>query len=700
MELNKRNLAILQQLLETNALVKLSKLAEKYKVTNRTIRYDIQKISDFLEVNGFERLENKHQKGIALRPSEELQLFLENYLKEEGTTNYFYSKEERKNMSCLMLLGKDEPMKINDFQNYFMISKNTVLKEFDEITKWFIERELKFVRKPKIGNYIEGTELKKRLAIIEIINQTIGSEEVFNYTNKKSTLSKINNFKFEMLFSQIDIEFINQMIKDTEKVLDKQFTDEGYSNLITHMALMIKRIKLGKSIKLPKANLKNLINTNEYTQSKRIINSISIKHEIQIPEEEIKFLTIHILGSQVLKSESIKTDGLNEVVKLMIDDFQEIYIVDLGSDRLELTKNLILHLRPAIYRMALGMGMKNPLHEKILKTYQNLYNNVKIISRRLENYIGLEINEHELTNITLHFGAVLEKINQKKVDKTRVVLICASGIGTASMIASQIARDYDCEIVKKLSVREIDQLKSESYDYIISTVKINHLKEEYLRINPMLLPKDQELLKKHLRPKTTKGEDEIEILVDELLRITRNYTQIKDESQLAYEFLYALKRGKRYFKKEEREKSLIDLISRKSVSIDIEAKNWKDAIGKGVELLAKEGKVELNYKHKIIETIEEMGPYMAICPGVFLAHARPDESVNQTSMSLMTLKKPIEFGHSEFDPIKLIITLASIDTKSHLKALSELTDILLSNSELEKILKAENKEDIFNVIKQ
>lgn len=699
MELNKRNLAILQQLLEADDFIKLSELAEKYKVTNRTIRYDVQKISDFLEENGFPKLRTQHHKGVALKATQKLQIFLQNELKQQKTTNYFYSKEERKNIMCLMLLEQDEPMKIQDFQEYFIISKNTVLKEFDEIGIWFQNHDLILIRKPRIGIYLQGTELKRRMAMIEIIEQTIGSEELFNYAHQKTNLNKINNYKLDILFSQIDIEFLNQLVRRTELELNKQFTDEGYSNLITHISLMIKRILLDKNINLPKVKFQGLIQTREYTQAQKIVEKIEEKYNIKIPKEEVKFITIHILGSQVLKSEFIIEDGLNEIVAKMIDDFQELYEIKLGVERLELAKNLILHLRPAIYRMALGLASKNPLHEKIIKTYQTLYENIKIISIRLEEYIGFEINEHELTNITLHFGALLEKINQEKIKKNKIVLICASGIGTASMIASQIVRDYDCEVVQKISSRDLDKLKSLDYDYIISTVNIRELKEDYIKINPLLLAKDQELLKKHLKAKVHKGDEEIERLVNELLRITKNHAEIKDESQLAYEFLYALKRKKRSFKKENKEIELIDMITSKTLGVDIDAKNWQEAILKGVELLFKENKVKLEYTDRIMETINKMGPYMAICPGVFLAHAKPDNTIKETSMSIITLKKPLEFGHQEFDPIKLVITLASTDTKSHLKALSQLTNILLSNSQLEQILKADKKETIFNVIK-
>jgi transcriptional antiterminator/mannitol/fructose-specific phosphotransferase system IIA component (Ntr-type) len=700
MELNKRNIAILGELLNQNDYLKLKVLSEKYKVTDRTIRYDIQKISDFLEENGFQRLENKHQFGVKLILDENLKEFLQNYLKKQDAEAYFYSREERKNIMALMLLESDVPMKIKDFEEYFLISKNTVLKELDELEEWFSSVEIKMIRRPKIGLYVEGSELKKRLAIIDVIDQTIGSEEVLNYINERTAFTKLNHFKFEILFSKIDLEFLNDLIKTAERNLDRYFTDEGYSNLMTHIALMIKRMLLDKNVNLPKIKPEGLIYTREYIQARRLVQTIEKRYAIQVPEEETRFIALHLLGTQVLKTTVISDDGLGQAVDEMIDGFVDIYKLDIGDERHELKMHLIMHLRPAIYRMAIGLKVKNPLHNQVLSEYEDLYLNIENLIKNLEIYLGFEIDEEEKTNITLHFGAFLERIHYTPPDKPRVVLVCASGIGTASMIASQLKKLYDCEIVKKLSARDVDSLKKGDYDYIISTIKISHIDSEgYIRINPMILAKDRELLSKYLRQKQVKREGEVEHLVDKLLEITKNYAFVQDESQLAYEFLMALKKQKMPVKKNIEEKNLSDYLSKDLIDTNVVASDWKDAISKGTALLEQKEKITDEYKDRILETLEDLGPYMAIGPGIFLAHARPDESVLETSMSLITLENPINFGHSEFDPIKLVITLASVDPKSHIKALSELTDILLDEDRLQIILQASRTEEIFKVIK-
>ncbi|WDU82798.1 PTS sugar transporter subunit IIA [Caloramator sp. Dgby_cultured_2] len=89
---------------------------------------------------------------------------------------------------------------------------------------------------------------------------------------------------------------------------------------------------------------------------------------------------------------------------------------------------------------------------------------------------------------------------------------------------------------------------------------------------------------------------------------------------------------------------------------------------------------------------------MVIAPGIVLAHARPENGVKKLSMSLITLKNPINFGSELNDPVKLIITLAAIDSKTHLKALSQLMNLLMNTDDLNIIINAKSKEEVLNII--
>lgn len=66
MELNKECMEILQYMIEKDDYVQLEEIAERYKITNRGIRYKIDKIESFLVKNGFGYFDKKYKKGIRI----------------------------------------------------------------------------------------------------------------------------------------------------------------------------------------------------------------------------------------------------------------------------------------------------------------------------------------------------------------------------------------------------------------------------------------------------------------------------------------------------------------------------------------------------------------------------------------------------------------------------------------------------------
>ena len=61
--------------------------------------------------------------------------------------------------------------------------------------------------------------------------------------------------------------------------------------------------------------------------------------------------------------------------------------------------------------------------------------------------------------------------------------------------------------------------------------------------------------------------------------------------------------------------------------LDVPATDWKDAIRLAGKGLVAAGFTTDAYTDQMIETVEKMGPYIVIAPGLALAHSRPSEAV-------------------------------------------------------------------------
>lgn len=701
MDLSKRHLDIILLLMQNEQGLSYTELAKYFEVSERTIRYDAERIQEYFDKKQISCMDKAWGQNIKLIPNDQLREHLLEVYQVDCGRYYYFSREERRQIMLFQLLNSKVPLSISYFERYFNLSKNTIMKEMDGVEKIIKQYQLKMIRKPKIGIYLEGDEVHRRHALTELILSTVEVEDVFQYMEKKSIYSKIGQVQFNALFEAYDLDVLDGLIQMAENRLSRRFTDEGYGNLIVHIGLAIKRLESGQSIEMPSQIEEDIPKSLEYQVAQEMIIKIQERFQIQVPDSEIYYVAMHLLSTKVMTGEILPEDGLREVVIQMVTAMGESYEVDLAHQQGEMIDNLIRHIRPSLYRIKYGLQIQNPMFESIYKNYNELFNKTKWVSKYLENYIGQKINDHEIAYLALHFGAGLEKLSSNPAKKARVVLVCATGVGTSQLLANQVKHYFDCEVVKTISVRDLKALDALTYDYLLSTIPLYGPKvESYLLVNAILTVSDIEKLEAHLKQKKSKKDKAIEKQVATLIDAVEQYVSLPDRAQLEYDFMYILKNALNTLKIEEKIYMLQDLILRETIRLNISATDWQEALEKATGILLERGDIEPSYLQQIYANFEKMGPYMVVAPGIVLAHARPEDGVNQIAMSLVTLAEPIPFGSELNDPVKLIITLAANDNKSHLKALSQLMNLFMNGEDLEQIMAAKDKNDVLQIIKK
>ena len=112
--------------------------------------------------------------------------------------------------------------------------------------------------------------------------------------------------------------------------------------------------------------------------------------------------------------------------------------------------------------------------------------------------------------------------------------------------------------------------------------------------------------------------------------------------------------------------------------LDVPATDWKDAIRLAGKGLVAAGFTTDAYTDQMIETVEKMGPYIVIAPGLALAHSRPSEAVLKTGLSWVRLSTPVKFGNKANDPVSLVIGLAGHDENEHITVMSAIASALIN----------------------
>mgnify|MGYP002621559809 CR=1 FL=1 len=136
------------------------------------------------------------------------------------------------------------------------------------------------------------------------------------------------------------------------------------------------------------------------------------------------------------------------------------------------------------------------------------------------------------------------------------------------------------------------------------------------------------------------------------------------------------------------------LLQQENVQIIESASDWQEAIRLSVLPLEKGGYVKECYKENIIQAIKKLGPYILIAENVALPHARPEQGTIKTQIAVTLFKTDIKFDQREVTA-RLFITLAAKDDNSHLNTLMKLSELLATEENIEKILKAEDVHTLY-----
>lgn len=135
------------------------------------------------------------------------------------------------------------------------------------------------------------------------------------------------------------------------------------------------------------------------------------------------------------------------------------------------------------------------------------------------------------------------------------------------------------------------------------------------------------------------------------------------------------------------------------VGVVEKVRDWKEAVRISGELLLQHGCIEPSYIEKMISTCKELGPYIAISPGVAIPHARPEDGAKKVCLSILVVKKGVNFG-SHNDPVYVLIAFSSPDKSSHIKVIQQLAKLMMEKGSeiVDRLKKVESEEDILKVL--
>ncbi|WJP99107.1 BglG family transcription antiterminator [Geobacillus stearothermophilus] len=502
MYVSARERKLLERLLASDRDLTVGELAEELNVSARTVHRDLQGLESVLRRYGLE-LVKKAGVGIRLVGKEENKQALTTELLR--LSHHEYTPEERQLMILIALLEAAEPVKLVSLANDLNVTVATVSLDLDKLEQTVGAYGLSLIRKRGYGVELAGSESAKRRLISDLLFRHVNEHEflaLMKETIQRRADEPLDTMA-EKLLGFVDrkkLAIIEQQIEQVKETLPFPMADSSYIAFVVHLALAIERIQRGDAIHFDPHDLQALQATNEYEIARALAESLEKVFGVDIPNEEIGYMTMHLMGAKWRSRQGTMMEETSLAVGMKAQQLIRFVSrelgVDLSADR-TLYEDLVVHLKPALYRLEHGMGVSNPLLEQIKRDYAELF---AIVAEEAKQLFGnVPMPEEEIGYLVLHFASAL--MRERK--GWRVLVICSSGLGTAKILATRLKKEIpDIVSLEQASVFEWKEKDASAYDLVVSTVPLADEGGPYFTVSPMLTEEEARAIREFLERKS------------------------------------------------------------------------------------------------------------------------------------------------------------------------------------------------------
>ena len=675
--LNNREIKMLD-IFSSGEEVSIKKLKEKFDISERMVRYDIEKINFVLSIFNIKPI-YRNKSGIFKLDSDNKINKIKDIVKEAEPVTI----EKRRNLIKFLLITTVKKLNISNLMEKFDTSRITINSDLNSIKKEFEKKGIKLSTKK--GIMLEGK-------ISNLIKYRVEKiSECLNYL-KNIKNKTIYGMKTEEIFKEnLGIEEVRTLSDFLKKVLSKlnfSATDENYKTLLSYIILLQSENfheEINNFICVDGGIIKEW---DEYDTIKKEVKNYGLN-------EIFKEQDIFIITDLVVKISSYNKDSqfyenwidLDILVKNLIENINSRLNVDISKDKL-LFEYLRQHLNPFFYRVKNEYTLNDKFIQDLEFTKNNLFYLIKESLNILTNILKKDIPDKEIFLLTLHFQASIERVTNNNMKVKRIIIISTLGYGISQILVDNVSSLFNVEIVAVTPYFKLKEtlLNNKNIDYIITTMDIED-KNSYdipiLKVNPIFTAEDR---KKMLDVGFVSNNKKF--LISELIQIIEEEAKICNKEKLIKKLENKMKG--RVINDVAEEEEGKDIITDESIIFNYDGKNIEEAVMYTCNLLEKKGYISSSYTKSILDILRNHTSYMIIHNGIILPHSKNKNNVFKTSGILLELKNDFQLNGNT---IKYIFTFAIKNKEKELNRVSKIINKIFKD-ELVEIMKTKNKDKI------
>ncbi|OIK13528.1 BglG family transcription antiterminator [Bacillus sp. MUM 13] len=463
---SKRQKDIVMSLLKEKEPITAEWMAKEHGVSDRTIRSEIKELQSHCVSLGIS-IESVRGKGYLLNIMDYEVFNVEfnpNGHDAVEDSHADFSEQENRVMYILKrFLLEKKPIKLESLEEEIFVSKPKLQNDLKAVREILESYHLRLVSRPHYGTQAEGNEYMKRLCFS-------------NYILSRNSSLNIDRSSFQLLDERVFKKIKETIIKKVNEY-KIEISDIALENLATHITIGCKRIEEGFVIENLDQDVKG-----KYPFEKIVANEIVKEVEehtgLVFPKTEIDYIIVHLLGTKLIHKNTLndfsKFDELGTIIQCMLERLKTELNWNFYDDG-EFIQALTLHIRPAMNRLRYNMNIRNPLLNEIKRKYPSAFEGAAVASRCINEYLDIEVGEHEIAYIALHIGVALERMKTKQKKAKKVIVVCASGVGSAKLLFYRLQNQFkdEIDIVATTNYYQLKEFDLSSIDFIISTIPIH-----------------------------------------------------------------------------------------------------------------------------------------------------------------------------------------------------------------------------------
>lgn len=198
---------------------------------------------------------------------------------------------------------------------------------------------------------------------------------------------------------------------------------------------------------------------------------------MEIPEGETQYMMMHLLGKRILKQGQTLTTETLECISHVLEEIRREKGIDLAGDT-ELYTALALHTQPLLSRLRFGLKQENPILQDIKRDMPQAYELAVCALNVIRRDLSLDMSEDETGYLALHFAVALEKQQEDARNDWKVLVVCASGRGTAKLICHRLVERYHFKR-ENLILSSVFELEKQDFSQILCIFTTVPLPQQY-----------------------------------------------------------------------------------------------------------------------------------------------------------------------------------------------------------------------------